>query len=346
MKQSSGLRLLDVTQQLDAVTESLHDERPSVPTGFAGLDSLLRRGGLISGTFVLLGGRTGTRKSTVVANMMVSMAQANVPVGLVGLDEQPWQYVVSLMSAMYGRSRDWVEQHWDDNEGMSFRRAWKEHKSLVTFYHGRKPTVDQIAMQMDMAASGNTQRPAVVFIDYLNKLTRDKDYGYQETTRIPRLVEDLVEWAHTSGTTVVCLHQLSRNDEFGGANARNAGHLPVTLAQLKYGGEEDSDIALGTYRPAMDPLGNMAMDVAKMVLGDRFDDQDYWAAVNRVKKYQDSTFLQLLKNRPGTHREERGVELMSSWGDSLKMAEKEGHEQVPMADTTEEEATADANEVR
>ncbi len=92
-----GLHLYDSGQQDDLVAGSVHDKRPAIPTGFAGLDSLLRRGGLLPGNLVLLGGRTGTRKTTVVVNMVVSMAQANIPVGPVGLDEQPWQYVVKLM---------------------------------------------------------------------------------------------------------------------------------------------------------------------------------------------------------------------------------------------------------
>jgi hypothetical protein len=259
--------------------------------------------------------------------MMVSMAQANIPVGLVGLDEQPWQYTLSLMSAMSGRSRDWIEQRWDEPDGQAVRDEWKGlARGRVHLFSGRKPGIEDMQSQLDMADMGDSRAPSVLFIDYLNKLTRAKEYGWQENTRIPRLVEHLAEWSTDTGLIVVALHQLSRNDEFGGANARNAGHLPVTLAQLKFGGEEDADIVFGTYRPANDPLGNMSIDVAKLVLGDRFDEEDYFRATNRVKKYQESTFLQLLKNRPGTHREERGIELKSSLGDSIYMEEAEAEE--------------------
>lgn len=328
----------DYEQQLALVDASVHDTRPSVPTGFESMDSLLRRGGLLPGTLALLGGRTGTRKSTIIENMMVSMAEANIPVGLVGLDEQPWQYVVSLMSVVTGRSRDWVEQVWDEPEGRELKRDWRRYRGRLHLFTPRKPDIEQLKAAVEMTAVGESEAPAVLFIDYLNKLSRDKRYGYQEVNRIPRLVEELAEWSTDSGVAVVVLHQLGRNDEFGGTNNRNAGHLPVTLAQLKYGGEEDADLVFGTYRPAMDPVGNMPMDVAKMSLGDRFDEDEYWEARSRVKKYAKSTFLQLLKNRPGTHREERGIELLSPLDDSLRMVEREAEEPAHDEEEADDEA--------
>lgn len=318
------LHLLDVGQQLRAVEESIKDPRPSVPTGFPSLDLLLRRGGLLPGTLVLLGGRTGTRKSTIMENMMLSMVTAGHPVGLLGLDEQPWQYVVSLMSVLSGRSRDWVEEVWDEPDGKALRRDWKQYNGKLHVFKGRKPGIDNIQAQMEMTAMGTSEAPAVIFIDYLNKLTRDRPFSFGENSRIPLLVEALAEWSTDTGVAVVALHQLSRNDEFGQTNNRNNGHLPVTLGQLKYGGEDDADIAISTYRPAMDPLGNMAKDVAQLVLGDKFDEQEFFEARSRVRKYKDSTFLQLLKNRPGTHREEKGIELLSPYPDSLRMEEKSG----------------------
>lgn len=324
---SSSLLWHDHDQQLTLVSESVHDERAAVPTGVGGLDLLLRRGGFLPGSLVLLGGRTGTRKSTIMLNMMVSMAQAGISVGLVGLDEQGWQYATNLMSVLSGRSRDWVEERWDTAEGKALRSEYRDlARGRIHLYTGRRPDIQRIAQQVEMSGMGTSESPKVVFIDYLKLLTRDKSYGYKDNERIPRLVEDLEIWTTETGTSVVALHQLSRNDEFGGANNRNAGHLPVTLAQLMYGGEDSADMVMGTYRPSMDPVGNLTMDSAKQVLGDRFDEEDYWAAVNRVKKYAESTFLQLLKNRPGTHREEKGIELLSPFGDSLRMEEKDGHE--------------------
>jgi hypothetical protein len=86
----------------------------------------------------------------------------------------------------------------------------------------------------------------------------------------------------------------------------------------------------------MDPLALMPMDMAKMVLGDRFDEEEYYQRRRIAKKYERSTFLQLLKNRTGTEREERGVELVSET-DSLRIVEKYAEEPGPNYEREEEE---------
>jgi len=327
---TGSLRLHDAGQQLDLVTESVKDSRPSVPTGFAGIDLLLRRGGMLPGTFALLGGRTGTRKSTIIANMMVSMAEANIPVALVGLDEQPWQYAVSLMSVVSGRSRDWVEEVWFEPAGMELRAAWKrDYRNRLWLFTGVRPTIDHIQSLVEMAATGDGEPPAIVFIDYLAKMARGQEYGWNDNQRIPRMAEELAIWSTDKGVSVVALHQLNRTDEYGNVNNKNAGHVPVTLTQLAYGGEAEADIVFGSYRPAMDPIGNMSMDAAKTALGKDFNEDEWYERVAMVRKYRDSTFLQLLKNRPGTHREERGVELVSPYADSLRMEEKNAQSDSP-----------------
>jgi hypothetical protein len=152
-------------------------------------------------------------------------------------------------------------------------------------------------------------------------MSREGEYRYGDNTRLPLLCENLGIWASDTGTTVVALHQLSRNDEYGNTNNRNSGHVPVTLTQLKFGGEEQADIVLGTFRPAMHPLANMEMSVAKEAMGEGFDEDYYFEVKALAKKYEHSTFLQMLKNRPGTHREERGIELVSV-GETMGMEEK------------------------
>lgn len=326
---ADGLRLYDSGQQDKLVNESVHDTRSAIPTGFAGVDSLLRRGGLQPGNLVLLGGRTGTRKTTVVVNMVVRMAQANIPVGLVGLDEQPWQYVEKLMSAWSGWPLDRIEERWDEDEGRVLRQEWKAlARGKVHVLGGKRPAPEHLTAALDLAAvgaKGAEARPVVIFIDYLKLMSRKGQFGYGDNSRIPQLVEELQLWSTENEVAVVALHQLSRNDEHGGQNSRSNGHIPMTLTQLMYGGEDSADIVLGCYRPALNPVALMAFDIAKQVLGDRFDEDDYWEIKAMAKKYEHSTFLQLLKNRPGTEREERGIELLSP-DRSMRMEEKEAPE--------------------
>ena len=319
-----GLRVYDQSQQLKLVDESVNDERPASSTGVMGVDLLLRRGGILPGNFALLGGRTGTRKTTTMLNMAVTMAEAGTPVAIVGLDEAPWQYVVKMMSVRTGRSPDQLEEELRGERGDQLRQSWREFaRGKVHVLAGTRPHPEHLDATLRRSALRAEEQPRVVFIDYLSLLTRAGEFGFNEQSRIPRLAEALQVWSNAAGVGVVALHQLSRNDEFGGTNSRNAGHIPVTLAQLKYGGEEQADIVFSTYRPALNPVGNMTFEMAKQTLGDRFDEDEYWELRALVKRYEGSTFLQLLKNRPSTRgTEERGVELLSV-GDSILMMEKE-----------------------
>lgn len=319
---ADGLHLYDEGQQDELVSRSVHDHRRAIPTGFAGIDLLLRRGGILPGNLVLLGGRTGTRKTTVTANMAVNMVRSGVPTAIVGLDEQPWQYVIKLMSAWSGRSQEWIEGRWDEDTGKELRRDYREFaRGRLFVYGGKRPGPDNLSAAVSLAGVGG-ETPQIVFIDYLKLMTRKGQFGYGDNSRIPQLVEELQLWSTENQVAVVALHQLGRNDEHGGQNSRNNGHIPVTLAQLMYGGEDSADIVLGTYRPAKNPLGVMKMDIARQVLGERFDEDDYYVAKGLVDKYKDITFLQLLKNRPGTLTEERGVELRSP-DDSMTLVEEE-----------------------
>jgi len=86
----------------------------------------------------------------------------------------------------------------------------------------------------------------------------------------------------------------------------------MTSEGLLYGGEQQADIILATYRPALNLLGNMSRPVAEMVEGDRFDEEKYANAVKHVRESKNSTMLQLLKNRPSTKGELfEGIELYS-----------------------------------
>jgi hypothetical protein len=72
----------------------------------------------------------------------------------------------------------------------------------------------------------------------------------------------------------------------------------------------------------------MTYDQAQQYMGDKFDEETFADAVQRVNKYRDSTFLQLLKNRPGTRTNEKGIELKSQ-GESMKM--------IPASETIDEQ---------
>lgn len=317
MRESYG-----ATALMETWNARVHDPRVRIRTGFPSLDYDLHRGGFAPGELVILGGRTHTRKTTVMLNMVANLLRTKVRVGFVALDETLAGYTSKLTSSLSGLPMEDLEERWEETEAAR-AEATGTMNGYLSVIRKPRPSFDFLTTwfediaPMDYAAGAS---PQVVFIDYTSLLGRDK-YAGQEVQRISRLIEDLQVWTAEHECVTIALHQVGRMDE--GRGARYHGDTPLTLESLKYGGEEIADVVLGTYRPSLDPLGNMAMDEAAAALGDKFDEEKWEDARNRVRVYEGITFLQLLKNRPGVRLNQKGVQLRSP-SSSLAMVQADG----------------------
>lgn len=249
-----------------------------------------------------------TRKTTVALNWILSLLYEGVPVGLLSLDEPLPMYVSKLMSAMSRLPASYIEEEWTSPKVEEVRSQYKEATQNLVMTRGTRPTFEQMTQLLEMTVEN--ERPRVVFIDYVTLLAREQ-YAGQDTNRIPRLMENLQIWTSEQDVVTVALHQVGRMDD-GHAGRRYHGSTPMTAESLRYGGEEQADIVLGTFRPALDQLGNIkTKETALAIYGDDFDEEKWSDARERVRKYERSTYLQLLKNRPGIHLAQEGIELVS-----------------------------------
>jgi hypothetical protein len=147
-------------------------------------------------------------------------------------------------------------------------------------------------------------------------------YRTRETERVPRLFEELQVWTRENDLVTVALHQAGRTDE--GVSKKYHGDTPMTSEGLLYGGEQQADILLATYRPELNTLGNLSQEMAEVMLGETFDEDKWKDAVSRVRRFKRSTMLQLLKNRPSIKGEcFEGIELVSP-NESQHLVEKGG----------------------
>ena len=99
-------------------------------------------------------------------------------------------------------------------------------------------------------------------------------------------------WTNDLGLVTIVLHQVGRQDD---TTRRYHGHKPIPPEQLMYGGEQQADIILATYRPALDPVAMMTQDDA---VAEGISITDWQAKVAHAQAYRDDTMLQLIKNRP------------------------------------------------
>lgn len=316
-----GLLGLSPKQAVETWGRRVTDPRPRVATGYPSFDELLNRGGFAPGELVILAGRTRTRKTTVTLNLIANMLRQGVKVGFVGLDETPASYVAKLASVLLDVPFSELEDRWDDPDVREHVEEYKRLTKLLTLSKGYRPMLTDLTRWKGVAESDGVQMQ-VVFLDYVSLMTRDK-YAGAEVQRVGRLIEELQVWANTEEVVLVALHQVGRLDE--GSGGRYHGDTPMSLEGLKYGGEEIADVVLGTYRPALDPVGHLNIDEARAYFPDSWKMEkvvEAWElAVDRVEKYKHSTFLQLLKNRPGVETNFRGIELLSPTR-SQRMQEK------------------------
>ena len=288
-----SLRALGVLDQLGVWDSRVRDPRGSIPTGYPELDDLLRRGGLTPGSLTFWLGRTHTRKTASVLNMMANQVKAGFRVGGILLDEAVPEYVAKFASVLLGVPAEDIEMQWKDELGEKARIAYQEVAGNRLFLaDGVRPTEEDL----DAWLGYMDEKPDIVYVDYLSLIYRDR-YDGSETQRIPRAAELLQTWKRRHDIAVVVLHQVSKTGEH---SKYNDGSKPLELASGFGGVEQVPDIVFGSYRPALNKLGNMSQDMAEAELGDKFDEEKYETARGLVKQYKDSTFVQVLKNRPGT----------------------------------------------
>lgn len=329
-------------EQLKVWKGRAEDTRPSLGTGFPTIDRKLFRDGFQPGTFVLVGGRTHTRKTGVVLNMMSSLLHEGRAVGFVSLDETPPGYIAKLCSVFTyqdevesGFDAEWLDVNWDEAEAEAARELYGRMAARLTLSRGTRPSFDAMTEWLDDADSV-AARPEVVFVDYLALLYRD-DFSGAEVQRIPRLAEDLAVWTNENDVVTIAIHQVGRQSD--GAGHMNVGDQPCMLEQLKYGGEEMADVVLGTFRPALNHLGNLTYEEAEAWYR-KVDVEEWSQAVERVRRYQDSTFLQLLKNRPSQKGLLfRGVELVAP-SESMFQREATAEDLARLIDFKEESERA------
>jgi archaellum biogenesis ATPase FlaH len=287
-----GLQALGVAEQLGSWADRVLDPRGAIPTGFPELDRLLRRGGLTPGSLTMWLGRTHTRKTAATLNMAANMLDAGYKVGYLSLDEPIPEYVAKMASVFLGVSHEAIEDDWEGELGERAREAYAKRADNLYLADGVRPDEDDLDAWLNYL----DWKPDIVFLDYMSLVHRNNFDG-AEVQRIARAAELLQTWKRRHDLALVVLHQVSKTGE---ASKYNDGDVPLHLASAMFGVEQVPDIVFGNYRPALNRLGNLDQDAAEMEYGDKFDEEKWSAARARVKMYQNSTFIQVLKNRPGT----------------------------------------------
>jgi replicative DNA helicase len=229
-----------------------------LPTGFEYLDRLL--GGMQASDLIIVAGRPGMGKTSLILNIMQNVAALGQRVLLFTLEMSLEQVVQRLISSEAGITSNRLRiGQLQEEEWTRLTRAlsvFGEHDVLVD------DTAGLTAMQMRARCRRHhMEKPlGLIAVDYLQLMRGDRrsENRVQEISYISRMLKDL---ARELNVPVIAASQLSRAVE-----QRHDKH-PL-LSDLRESGsiEQDADIVMFIYRDEMYNASTTMKSIAEIVV--------------------------------------------------------------------------------
>lgn len=227
------------------IQEATPDHLIGLSTGFERLDEVL--GGLVEGTLVTIGGRTGMGKTAFAFNLLRNLAiEKNIPSLYISL-ESTEQLCTNILIACTLNikyrgllSGQLVVEEWEKLDkgvsGIVNSPIYLDTKSTYT--------IDDICKTVEEAVQEHQIK--VVFIDYLQLIFAKTGFTENRYLELNYITRRLKALAKEFNITIVLLSQLNRNAE----DDKRLDHRPV-LTDLRDSGTicDDSDVVCFVHRP-------------------------------------------------------------------------------------------------
>lgn len=227
------------------IQEATPDHLIGLSTGFERLDEVL--GGLVEGTLVTIGGRTGMGKTAFAFNLLRNLAiENNIPSLYISL-ESTEQLCTNILIACTLNikyrgllSGQLVVEEWEKLDkgvsGIVNSPIYLDTKSTYT--------IDDICKTVEEAVQEHQIK--VVFIDYLQLIFAKTGFTENRYLELNYITRRLKALAKEFNITIVLLSQLNRNSE----DEKRFDHRPV-LTDLRDSGTicDDSDVVCFVHRP-------------------------------------------------------------------------------------------------
>lgn len=227
------------------IQEATPDHLIGLSTGFERLDEVLC--GLVEGTLVTIGGRTGMGKTAFAFNLLRNLAiEKNIPSLYISL-ESTEQLCTNILIACTLNikyrgllSGQLVVEEWEKLDkgvsGIVNSPIYLDTKSTYT--------IDDICKTVEEAVQEHQVK--VVFIDYLQLIFAKTGFTENRYLELNYITRKLKALAKEFNITIVVLSQLNRNAE----DDKRFEHRPV-LTDLRDSGTicDDSDMVCFVHRP-------------------------------------------------------------------------------------------------
>lgn len=227
------------------IQEATPDHLIGLSTGFERLDEVL--GGLVEGTLVTIGGRTGMGKTAFAFNLLRNLViENNIPSLYISLESTEQLCTNMLIACTLNikyrglLSGQLVAEEWEKmDKGLPRIANAPVYLDTKSTY-----TIDDICKTVEEAVQEHQVK--VVFIDYLQLIFAKTGFTENRYLELNYITRRLKALAKEFNITIVLLSQLNRNSE----DEKRFDHRPV-LTDLRDSGTicDDSDVFCFVHRP-------------------------------------------------------------------------------------------------
>jgi len=250
---SDGRRLntWTVPQLLDSFFESQDPDTPKPEYVTFGLQVLDEGSYIEPGDVVVIGGYPSDGKTALSMQMAWHMAK-NYRVGFFSLETDRRKLRDRLLAHAAGLNMADIKRRQLGDA------AWEELAKRQAEFVKRDLTLVEAAgmSAADIETSSRAYGFQVIFIDYIQLVVPEKQSGGTRSEQIAAVSRALHTFAQKTGTLVVELAQLARQERHSGKGGAGARRDP-TMQDLKESGqlEQDADMILLLFRPVPGDMG-------------------------------------------------------------------------------------------
>lgn len=227
------------------IQEATPDHLIGFSTGFARLDEVL--GGLVEGTLVTIGGRTGMGKTAFAFNLLRNLSiEKNIPSLYISLESTEQLCTNMLIACTLNikyrgmLSGQLIAEEWEKlDKGLPRIANAPVYLDTKSTY-----TIDDICKTVEESVQEHQVK--VVFIDYLQLIFAKTGFTENRYLELNYITRRLKALAKEFNITIVLISQLNRNSE----GEKRFDHRPA-LTDLRDSGTicDDSDVVCFVHRP-------------------------------------------------------------------------------------------------
>lgn len=237
----ASVGLSELLQNKIQLLEQDHDAHQSIKTGFAELDKLL--GGISPGELIVIGGRPGMGKTTLLANMALNIAPTS-NVLYFSFDLSCYSLINRYIAITAGIPTNRLERNDIKEDEKNLLKNVQQNLNGLSLFIREDGNISLSLFKAICEKEIAEKKIKVIVIDYLQMMKTHR-FKNNRDLEISMIMRELKTIAKEQNVCILISSQLSRSVETRGGDKR------PYLSDLRESGsiEQDADKVIFVYRP-------------------------------------------------------------------------------------------------